>query len=189
MLKKSVKCTNIKSKQETENKLIYFILYLKKIPDQNYSCSSSRYRTTRIRIVCFPAGLKFVNAFLNVFFMPHMYVVVALCVRCYGNIYTLAFSSYYILISRFHSKSNQNQKLKTTFGRTTMTTSQELDRAQERADKAAAELRRTQAELRVTQVQCLSPIYHIYNPYIITIIYIRIYYAYMYVFISECSLV
>lgn len=69
-----------------------------------------------------------------------------------------------------------------------MTTSQELDRAQERADKAAAELRRTQAELRVTQVQCLSPIYHIYNPYI-TIIYIRIYYAYMYVFISECSLV
>ncbi|TMW41166.1 hypothetical protein DOY81_013754 [Sarcophaga bullata] len=40
---------------------------------------------------------------------------------------------------------------KTTFGRTTLTTSQELDRAQERADKAAAELRRTQAELRVTQ--------------------------------------
>jgi len=33
-----------------------------------------------------------------------------------------------------------------------MTTSQELDRAQERADKASAELRRTQAELRVTQV-------------------------------------
>ncbi|KRK05146.1 uncharacterized protein Dyak_GE28044 [Drosophila yakuba] len=28
---------------------------------------------------------------------------------------------------------------------------QELDRAQERADKASAELRRTQAELRVTQ--------------------------------------
>lgn len=54
-----------------------------------------------------------------------------------------------------------------------MTTSQELDRAQERADKAAAELRRTQAELRVTQVQCPSPIHHIYNPYII-IIYIRI---------------
>lgn len=42
--------------------------------------------------------------------------------------------------------------MKTTFGRTTMTTSQELDRAQERADKASAELRRTQAELRVTQV-------------------------------------
>lgn len=40
----------------------------------------------------------------------------------------------------------------TTFGRNTMTTSQELDRAQERAEKAAADLRRTQAELRVTQV-------------------------------------
>lgn len=40
----------------------------------------------------------------------------------------------------------------TTFGRTTLTTSQELERATERADKAAAELRRTQAELRVTQV-------------------------------------
>lgn len=38
------------------------------------------------------------------------------------------------------------------FGRTTMSTSQEVDRVQERADKAIAELRRTQAELRVTQV-------------------------------------
>lgn len=33
-----------------------------------------------------------------------------------------------------------------------MSTSQELDRVQERADKTSAELRRTQAELRVTQV-------------------------------------
>lgn len=33
-----------------------------------------------------------------------------------------------------------------------MTTSQELDRAQERADKTAADLRRTEAELRVTRV-------------------------------------
>lgn len=79
-------------------------------------------------------------------------------------------------------------KLKTTFGRTTMTTSQELDRAQERADKAAAELRRTQAELRVTQVQCssfttnLSSIYSVYSTYI------RIYIS-MHIYISECSLV
>lgn len=62
-----------------------------------------------------------------------------------------------------------------------MTTSQELDRAQERADKAAAELRRTQAELRVTQVQCPSPIHHIYNPYII--IYIRILCIYVCIYI------
>ena len=40
----------------------------------------------------------------------------------------------------------------TTFGRNTMSSSQELDRVQERADKTTAELRRTQAELRVTQV-------------------------------------
>lgn len=40
----------------------------------------------------------------------------------------------------------------TTFGRNTLSTSQELDRVQERADKTTAELRRTQAELRVTQV-------------------------------------
>jgi hypothetical protein len=33
-----------------------------------------------------------------------------------------------------------------------LTTSQELDRVQERHDKTSAELRRTQAELRVTQV-------------------------------------
>lgn len=33
-----------------------------------------------------------------------------------------------------------------------MTSSQELDRVQERADKTAAELRRTEAELRVTRV-------------------------------------
>lgn len=48
------------------------------------------------------------------------------------------------------------QMKQTTFGRNTMTTSQELDRAQERAEKAAADLRRTQAELRVTQVSILS---------------------------------
>ena len=42
--------------------------------------------------------------------------------------------------------------MQTTFGRNTLTTSQELDRVQERADKTTAELRRTQAELRVTQV-------------------------------------
>lgn len=42
--------------------------------------------------------------------------------------------------------------MKTTFGRSTLTTSQELDRAQERADKTAADLRRTEAELRVTRV-------------------------------------
>lgn len=72
-------------------------------------------------------------------------------------------------------------KLKTTFGRTTMTTSQELDRAQERADKAAAELRRTQAELRVTQVQCssfttnLSSIYSVYSTYIRIYISMHIY--------------
>lgn len=33
-----------------------------------------------------------------------------------------------------------------------MSSSQELDRVQEKADKTTAELRRTQAELRVTQV-------------------------------------
>lgn len=44
---------------------------------------------------------------------------------------------------------------KTTFGRSTLTTSQELDRAQERADKTAADLRRTEAELRVTRVSNL----------------------------------
>lgn len=43
----------------------------------------------------------------------------------------------------------------TTFGRNTMSSSQELDRVQERADKTTAELRRTQAELRVTQVSAL----------------------------------
>lgn len=37
-----------------------------------------------------------------------------------------------------------------SFGRNS--SSQELDRVQERADKTVAELRRTQAELRVTQV-------------------------------------
>lgn len=40
----------------------------------------------------------------------------------------------------------------TTFGRSTLSTSQELDRAQERADKTAADLRRTETELRVTRV-------------------------------------
>lgn len=48
--------------------------------------------------------------------------------------------------------------LQTTFGRNTLSTSQELDRVQERADKTTAELRRTQAELRVTQV-CTQPFY------------------------------
>lgn len=43
----------------------------------------------------------------------------------------------------------------TTFGRSTLTTSQELDRATERADKTSAELRRTEAELRVTRVSIL----------------------------------
>jgi hypothetical protein len=42
--------------------------------------------------------------------------------------------------------------MQTTFGRTTVSSSAELDRVQERADKTVAELRRTQAELRVTQV-------------------------------------
>lgn len=37
-----------------------------------------------------------------------------------------------------------------------MSSSQELDRVQEKADKTTAELRRTQAELRVTQVSTLS---------------------------------
>lgn len=129
--------------------------------------------------------------FKCVFYATYVCSSCTLCSMLWQYIYpSLLFLLYTNLsVSRFHSKSKWNHKLKTTFGRTTMTTSQELDRAQERADKAAAELRRTQAELRVTQVQCLSPIYHINNPYIITIIYIRIYYAYMYVFISECSLV
>lgn len=70
--------------------------------------------------------------------------------------------------------------MKTTFGRTTMTTSQELDRAQERADKAAAELRRTQAELRVTQVQCPSfttnvPLCIVYIQHIFVATYLCIY--------------
>lgn len=43
-------------------------------------------------------------------------------------------------------------ELQATFGRTTVSSSHELDRVQERADKTIAELRRTQAELRVTQV-------------------------------------
>lgn len=68
-----------------------------------------------------------------------------------------------------------------------MTTSQELDRAQERADKAAAELRRTQAELRVTQVQCPSftthlPLYIVYIQHIYS-------YLHIYAYIYECSLV
>lgn len=37
------------------------------------------------------------------------------------------------------------------YGRGTLNSSQEMERIQERADKAAAELRRAQAELRVTQ--------------------------------------
>lgn len=77
-------------------------------------------------------------------------------------------------------------KLKTTFGRTTMTTSQELDRAQERADKAAAELRRTQAELRVTQVQCSSFTTNLPSIYSVYSTYIRIYIS-MHIYI--CSLV
>ena len=46
-----------------------------------------------------------------------------------------------------------------SFGRNS--SSQELDRVQERADKTVAELRRTQAELRVTQVSSFLPS-HIY---------------------------
>lgn len=46
-----------------------------------------------------------------------------------------------------------------SFGRNS--SSQELDRVQERADKTVAELRRTQAELRVTQVSSFVPS-HIY---------------------------
>lgn len=42
-----------------------------------------------------------------------------------------------------------------SFGRNS--SSQELDRVQERADKTVAELRRTQAELRVTQVSSFVP--------------------------------
>lgn len=49
-------------------------------------------------------------------------------------------------------KSLSSLDFQTTFGRSTLTTSQELDRAQERADKTSAELRRTEAELRVTRV-------------------------------------
>lgn len=43
-----------------------------------------------------------------------------------------------------------------------MSSSQELDRVQEKADKTTAELRRTQAELRVTQVSnsAISINYH-----------------------------
>lgn len=63
-----------------------------------------------------------------------------------------------------------------------MTTSQELDRAQERADKAAAELRRTQAELRVTQVQSQYRKYITFNLYIYS--YLQNIYAYMYVYLS-----
>ena len=37
------------------------------------------------------------------------------------------------------------------YGRSTLNTSQEMERVQERADKTASELRRAQAELRVTQ--------------------------------------
>lgn len=67
-----------------------------------------------------------------------------------------------LLLNSLQTKQNKNMKFnliiqmkQTTFGRNTMTTSQELDRAQERAEKAAADLRRTQAELRVTQVSIL----------------------------------
>ena len=49
--------------------------------------------------------------------------------------------------NQFASMSSQPQ---VSFGRNS--SSQELDRVQERADKTVAELRRTQAELRVTQV-------------------------------------
>lgn len=47
------------------------------------------------------------------------------------------------------------ERSQTTFGRSTLTTSQELDRAQERADKTAADLRRAEAELRVTRVSII----------------------------------
>lgn len=43
------------------------------------------------------------------------------------------------------------EKSSSTFGRGTLNSSQEIDRIQERAEKAATELRRAQAELRVTQ--------------------------------------
>lgn len=69
---------------------------------------------------------------------------------------------YWIFIKTFlcNPKTKLPTIKQTTFGRTTLTTSQELDRATERADKAAAELRRTQAELRVTQV---PPVFFRFN--------------------------
>lgn len=43
------------------------------------------------------------------------------------------------------------EKSQTTFGRSNLTSSQEMDRVHDRAEKSATELRRAQAELRVTQ--------------------------------------
>lgn len=45
-----------------------------------------------------------------------------------------------------------------------MSSSQELDRVQEKADKTTAELRRTQAELRVTQVSTLTILINSHQP-------------------------
>lgn len=50
-----------------------------------------------------------------------------------------------------------------------MSSSQELDRVQERADKTIAELRRTQAELRVTQVSIVFSYLCKFNALITTI--------------------
>ena len=53
----------------------------------------------------------------------------------------------------------ENEKLRhdidrqSTYGKSTLNSSQEMDRIQDRAEKAAAELRRAQTELRVTQAE------------------------------------
>lgn len=55
--------------------------------------------------------------------------------------------------------------MQVSFGRNS--SSQELDRIQERADKTVAELRRTQAELRVTQVSsCPILCYAFFYPFL-----------------------
>lgn len=43
------------------------------------------------------------------------------------------------------------ERSQSTYGRSTLNSSQEMERIQERGEKAAADLRRAQAELRVTQ--------------------------------------
>lgn len=55
-----------------------------------------------------------------------------------------------------------------------MSTSQELDRAQERADKTAADLRRTETELRVTRVSrncssCVVKIFRLHHCFVVNL--------------------